>query len=87
MLNKEDMDMARVELNEKDIEDVVGGAYNFYYDQDGAKRCDVDGFGDYKCTADARDKLTALKLQHKGEGWTTAMYVQAMLDMGKFIAD
>lgn len=48
----EDKNMARVELNEQDIDQVVGGAFHFYTNQKtGEKMCVVDGFGLYKATA------------------------------------
>lgn len=78
------MNMARVELNEKQIEEVVGGAFNFYYDQQGAKGCFVDGVGNFYCNAEARDKLTLLKMQHKKDKWTAAQYVAELLAGGYF---
>lgn len=74
----------RVELNELDVEDIVGGSYNFYYDAQGARRCDVDNVGDFACDAEARDRLTALKLLHRGQGWTAQMYVDQLINEGHF---
>ncbi len=74
----------RVELKEQDLENVVGGAFNFYYDANGAKRCDVDNVGDYACSADARDRLTALKIQHRADRWSAAQYTEALINEGYF---
>ena len=74
----------RIQLNEQEMDDVVGGAYNFYYDAQGAKRCDVDNVGDYRCDSEARDRLTALKLLHRGQGWTAQMYVDELVKEGHF---
>ncbi len=76
--------MSRVELNEQNLEDVIGGAYHFYYDEAGVKCCKVDGIGIFKCTAEAQDKLYYFKLMHKGEGLKAADYVQMMLECGCF---
>ena len=74
----------RVQLNNDDVEQVVGGAYNFYYDNDGAYCCYVDGIGNFKVKAEARDRLTALKLLHKQDRWTAAQYVDALVSEGMF---
>ena len=74
----------RIELNEQDMANVVGGAYNFYYDLNGARRCDVDNVGDFACDAEASDRLTALKLLHRGQGWNAQMYVDQLLQEGHF---
>ena len=42
----------RMQLNENDLEDVVGGAFNFYtYKKTGEYLCYVDGIGTYKPTS------------------------------------
>ena len=38
----------RVELNEQQLEDVNGGAFQFYTASDGSSRCFVDDVGDYQ---------------------------------------
>ena len=76
--------MARKELKEQDIEKVVGGAFNWYYDRDGAARCRVDGVGDYNVTHTAKDRYAALKLEHKLDGWKGADYVAVLVDEGYF---
>lgn len=80
----EDNNMARELLNEQNLEDIVGGAYNFYYDENGVKCCQVDGVGTYQCTADAQDKLIFYKLQYKGQGLTAQDYVNLMINAGCF---
>lgn len=76
--------MARKELNEQDIENVVGGAFNWYYDAQGAGRCRVDGVGDFSVTPAAKDRYAALKLEHKLDGWKGADYVAVLTAEGLF---
>lgn len=81
----EDKNMAnRIELKEQDLEKIVGGSYNFYYEDDGQMWCKVDGVGKYQCSADAMARLTKLKLEHKGEGLKAYDYVQMLIQEGKF---
>lgn len=80
----EDKDMTRVELKEHDIEQVVGGAFNWYYDSQGAKHCKVDGVGTYNVTATAQDRWLALMLEHKLDGWTAADFVNVLVSEGQF---
>lgn len=53
--------MARIELNDQNLEEVVGGAFNIssYTNDDGSEylMCHVDGAGTYHCSADAKRKL------------------------------
>lgn len=74
----------RKELNSQDLEMIVGGAFNWYYDEDGARHCSVDGVGDYKVTSSAKDRYTALKLQHKHDGWHASDYVDVLVSEGYF---
>lgn len=74
--------MARVELNDQDLEDVVGGAFNWYYDPNGIRSCFVDGVGDFVCNAESRDRYTALKLQHKKDRWSAQQYVDVLVSEG-----
>ncbi|MBR4235952.1 MAG: hypothetical protein IKR85_07810 [Clostridia bacterium] len=76
--------MARVELNEQDMEEVVGGAFHWSYDSQGAKKCHVDGVGDFSVTTTAKDRYIALKLEHKLDGWTGADYVNVLVEEGYF---
>lgn len=56
----------RVELNEMDLENVVGGSFNYHYNEDGSMYCQVDGAGTYDCSSDAKDKISVYILTHKG---------------------
>ena len=76
--------MARVELNEQDMGSIVGGAFNWYYDREGAAHCRVDGVGDFYVTAAAKDRYAALKLEHKLDGWKGADYVAVLTSEGYF---
>lgn len=55
-MNKEDLNMARIELNDETLEEVVGGVFQFFK---GGTRCKVQGTM-YKCNADAQFKLINL---------------------------
>ncbi len=44
--------MARVQLNDNQLEQVSGGAFNFYK-KDDQNQCYVDGMGTFNCSADA----------------------------------
>ena len=74
----------RIQLSEEELEDVVGGAFNFYYNDDGAYACYVDGIGRFQCNSRARDRYTALKLQHKKDRWTAQQYIDALVSEGLF---
>lgn len=77
--------MARVELNDKQVDEVVGGSFNWWREEDGTRKCYVTGTGGtYICTADAKDTFAWLKAEHRGEGWTEAQYVQALIQAGDF---
>lgn len=80
----EDKDMARIELNEQNLEDVVGGAFNWFYDKEGSYRCRVDGVGEFTVTATAKDRYHALKLEHKLDGWKGADYAAVLVQEGVF---
>ena len=69
----------RVELTGKNLEEVVGGAFNWYYDKQGASFCWVDGVGNFQVTATAKDRYNALKLEHKLDGWSAADYANALV--------
>ena len=49
----EDKNMARVELKEAEVEQIVGGAFNFYKNSAGLDKVYVDGYGAYFCTPNA----------------------------------
>ena len=76
--------MARVELKEDNLDNVVGGAFNWYSEDDGSKFCHVDGVGTYKVTASAQSRWMILMLQHKLDGWTAADFVNVLVSEGYF---
>ena len=47
--------MARVQLNDAQTEDVVGGIFDFYTNKKGERKCAVEGIGTYYASADAFD--------------------------------
>ncbi len=76
--------MAREIINEEALEDVVGGSFNWWRTSDGTRKCKVTGIGTFVCTVDAKDTFAWLKAEHRGEGWTEQMYVDALLATGDF---
>ena len=75
----------RIELKEENLEEVIGGAFNWYDDKNtGAERCYVDDVGDFGTTPAAFDRLVNLKIQHKFDGWTPQDYVNALVNEGLF---
>ncbi|MBR5345738.1 MAG: hypothetical protein IK127_07920 [Clostridia bacterium] len=59
-MNKEDIKMARMELDEERLDEVVGGAFNYYTNSKGQRRCYVDTTGAaYYCSADAFGAVAA----------------------------
>jgi len=84
-MNKEDMNVARVELNEQNLEDVVGGNFNWYTKKaTGKQMCLVTGVGNYYVSSSAESRYNSLRLQHKHDNWTEAQYVDVLLAEGKF---
>jgi len=49
----------RIELDEERLDEVVGGAFNYYTTKKGTRKCQVDGVGTYYCTADAFGAVAA----------------------------
>lgn len=76
--------MAREEINEQQLEDVVGGNFNWWKTSTGVRKCKVTGLGTFICTVDAKDTFAWLKAAHQGEGWTEQDYVNALLASGDF---
>lgn len=76
--------MARMELNEENLANVVGGAFNWYSEDDGSSYCKVDGVGTYKVTPSAQSRWMMLMLQHKLDGWTAADFVDVLVSEGYF---
>ena len=54
----------RVELNAENLESIVGGAFNYYYNDDGTMTCHVDNVGTYNCSSSAKDMISVYILQH-----------------------
>ena len=74
----------RVELSLDQAEDIVGGNFNWWKEEDGTRKCWVNDVGVFVCTADAKDTFAWLKAEHKGEGWTEQMYVDELVRLGDF---
>lgn len=55
----EDKNMAREELREQDIEQVVGGAFRFYTNDAGQFKCKVDDVGTFYAKMDAFGAVAA----------------------------
>ena len=62
----EDKNMARVELNEQEWENVVGGAFNFRYNSKGKYICDVDGIGVFYALESAKRQICVYDIQNPG---------------------
>lgn len=56
----------RIELNEEQLDDVVGGAFNFRYNSKGAYICKVDGVGTYYASENAKRQLAVYEIGHPG---------------------
>lgn len=54
-----------LELNEQDLELVIGGAFTYNTEADGTMTCRVDHVGTFYCTDNAKDKISAYILTHK----------------------
>lgn len=54
----------RIELNEQQLDQVVGGAFHYNTQEDGSMTCRIDGAGTYKCTDNAKQKISKYILQH-----------------------
>lgn len=77
--------MARVELNEQNLEDVVGGNFN-WCKQRGTylAMCRVTGQGDFYVRPTAKSRYNVLKLEHKSDGWTEVDILNQLLSEGEF---
>ena len=56
----------RVELNEMELDQVVGGAFHYNEDDNGGYTCRVDGKKTYHCTSNAKNKISAFIVTHHG---------------------
>lgn len=59
MKNEEEIKMARMEIDENRMDEVVGGAFNYYTNDAGQRKCYVDKVGTYYVTADAFGAVAA----------------------------
>ena len=64
----EDNNMARIELDEQQMEDVVGGAFHFQYNRKGDYVCKVDGVGVYYAKESAKRAIAVYDAQNPGLG-------------------
>lgn len=55
----------RLELNDIELEKVVGGKFTYYEDDDGQYKCNVDNVGVFKATYNAKRTITQLYLNNK----------------------
>ena len=71
----------RVQLNEEQVEKVVGGAFNFYTNKKGQQRCVVDDVGTYYVTPNA---MMWVIERTAGSDDSSAVVTQEALDLGYF---
>ena len=74
----------RVELKETEMEEVVGGHFN-WATKDNVVYCRVDGVGMFRCTNNAKNAFAWLKVEHREDGWSDADYANALVSAGEFI--
>ena len=77
--------MARVELNNQELEEVVGGNFNWYKERGTyLAMCYVTDIGDFYVSPSAKSRYNVLMLEHKFDGWTEQDYVNALLSENEF---
>ena len=54
----------RIQLNEQDLNDVVGGEFHYQYNRKGQFICKVDSMGVYYAAENAREKIHAYDVAH-----------------------
>lgn len=55
----------RIELNEQDLNDVVGGAFHYNTKPDGSMTCRVDHVNKtFNCTENAKNKISIYIMNH-----------------------
>lgn len=52
----------RVQLNGQDLDNVVGGKFSFFKDEEGNRKCTVTGHGTFNTTADGSSKYMQLRM-------------------------
>ena len=72
--------MARMELNEQDLEGIVGGAFNFWYNSKDEYVCKVDNVGSFYAKEGAKRAITLYDAHNPGLG--DAALTQWALDNG-----
>ena len=70
----------RMQLNEENLDEVVGGKFTFYTDQSGNPRCKVTDFGKFYTSADGFFKY--ITMRNASPNLTEAEYVQMAIDQG-----
>ena len=73
----------RIQLNDEQVEDIVGGNFN-WVTMNGQILCKVDGVGKYYATDTAKNTFAWLKMEHRYDGWTDADYVNELVSKGEF---
>lgn len=73
----------RIQLNEMEMEKVIGGAFNFYTNSKGQEKCVVDGVGTYYVSSNAFDWIVS---RTAGEGGNdpASMIVDEAIAAGYF---
>ena len=55
----------RIQLNEKDVDEVVGGAFWYWTEPDGSYHCKVDGIGVYNASTSAKRQISLYYLEDR----------------------
>ena len=56
----------RIQLNETEMEGIVGGAFHFQYNSKGQYACKVDGIGTFYADENAKRKINKYDVQMGG---------------------
>lgn len=81
----ENKNTARVELDEHNLEKIVGGNFNWYKERGTYLRmCRVTGIGDFYVKDSAKSRYNDLMLEHKNDNWSEQDYVNTLLAEGEF---
>lgn len=68
----------RMQLNEQELDNVVGGAFNFFTNSKGNPRCNVTGHGNFDTTPDGFFKY--ITMRNSNPGLSEDDYFQMALD-------
>jgi len=68
----------RMQLNEEVLDEVVGGAFNFYTNSKGVPRCNVTGYGTFNTTADGFFQY--INMRRDNPGLSEDEYFQLAMD-------